>query len=120
MGPMPASSQWEDDAFQGEKGLLAPEATAEATQFSARSDDAVAGDNDDDRVAAYRLTYGAGGERLADTFGDRPVGASLTVGDAGDFLPDPLLEGCAAQVQREVKGGALAVEVGFELVLCLQ
>jgi hypothetical protein len=64
---------------------------------------AVAGDSYGEGVRRARAADRAGGSGGADPAGDFGVGGRLAGGDAADDLPDPLLEGGASHVERQVQ-----------------
>ena len=97
--------------FQVEKILLGPEASAVAGQAAVAADDAVAGEDDRDGVGAVGIGHCPDGPGGSDGGGQLSVGGGLPVGDAGELLPDALLEVGAGQQEGDVEVPALSTEV---------
>ena len=74
-----------------------------AGERAVRTDDAVAGDDDRDRVAVVGHADGTAGARIADGGGELAIGARLAIGDGAQRRPDPLLKCGAARGERQVE-----------------
>src|SRR5947209_822584 len=111
----PAGSGEEDVALQVEQPALAVDAAAVPGQLAVAADDAVAGNDDGDRVLAVGQPDGAAGFGVADPLGQLAVGDGLAVGNVCKCLPYPPLEQRAGRRQRQLEGRAPAVEVLVEL-----
>src|SRR5579864_6270062 len=79
-----------------EQPALPREPAAIAGQGAVGADDAVAGDDDADRVRAVRQAHGAHRAGTTDLPRERAIGERLAAGDGAERAPDRLLEGCAA------------------------
>src|SRR5215207_10009892 len=99
----------------GEQRPLALEPAAVADERAVGADDAVARDDDRDRVAAVGETDRAHGARVAELVGERTVGRRLAVGDLEQQRPHALLEGRSGRAELELELRALAGEVLGEL-----
>ena len=94
-----------------EQGGLAFEAPAVPGQVAVLADDAMARDDDGDRVGGAGAGDGANGSGLADGAGDLGVRARGAVGDAAKFVPDAALERGGLHVERQVDMRFLAAQV---------
>ena len=85
--------------------LFAPEAAAVAGELraGAAADDAVAGDDYGDRVAAVSGADCAHGLGVVDSVGDGLVAGGLAVADAEKLLPDLALKRGAVQGQGQIE-----------------
>lgn len=100
-------------ALVGEEPALAVDAAAVAGEGAVGADDAMAGDDDADRIRAIREADGADGFGAADALGELAVGDGRAAGDLAEGEPDFALEGSAKGGDGEgVDGGEIAVEVG--------
>ena len=95
--------------------LLDGEPAAVAGEFAARSDHAVAGDHDWQRVAAVGETNRTRRRPLAEAYCDLSVGRRLAVRNVEQRAPDALLERRAFGRQRQIELTPPAVEVLPEL-----
>src|SRR5262245_21773625 len=100
-------------SFVVEKLALGVKATGVARELAGRADDAVAGNDDRDRVHGVRAADRAGD--AAELARELAVGDGLAVGDRDERVPYALLELGAVRVQREVEALAVAGEVLVEL-----
>ena len=98
---------------------LGLQAAAEAVQPAVRTDDAVTGDDDRDRVGAAGGAGGAIGARRAGRGRQGGVGYGLAEGDGRDGPQDAALEVATGQVEGQVEGAAPAIEILAQLALCL-
>jgi len=99
-----------------EQRTLDVEAAAEAGQGAVGADEAVAGQDDRQRVAAVRRADGAGRPRRAEHAGLLAVAAGRRVRDLRERQPRaPLEVRRRREVEREVEGRALAREPGAQL-----
>ena len=89
-----------------EQPSLAVEAAAVAAQAAVGADDAVAGDDDRDRVLAVGPADGPARARLTDAPGQLGVGDRAAVRNSAQLMPDPALEGCAGEIQLEIKASS--------------
>jgi len=103
-------------SFQIEKLALDVEATTIAAQRTARSDYAMARDDDGDRIPVVRHAYGAESLRVPDGARDVGVAAGLTIRDGEERLPARTLKICAAQIERNRELTALAREILAQLL----
>lgn len=111
MGPRSPRRGRAPARLQLEQQALALEAASIAGQAPVGPDDAVAGNDDRDRIAAVGKPDRARGGGPAHTPCELAVGRRLPVWDLPQRLPDAALEGRAANHKRDVECGALAVEV---------
>src|ERR1700730_8466315 len=89
--------------FERQQGALDVEPAAEAGQGAVRADDAVAGNDDRQRIRAVRKAHGACTTGVAETARQFGIGDGLTIRDGPQRLPDRQLERRASrsQPQRE-------------------
>src|SRR3989344_315529 len=108
--------------FPADHGLLATGAPMVVTEDAGGSDDAVAGDEEGDRVPADGGADGALRVRTLDAQRDGAVRREMACGDAQKRFPDFQLEGGALEVEldavellaaREDRQGALLERIGF-------
>ena len=85
-----------------EQALLPLEPAGEAAD-AVGGDDAVAGNDEGDRVLPVRTADGAAGAALAEARGQLTVGPDLSVGDPLELFPHPQLERRSAQVEVEIE-----------------
>ena len=90
-------------ALEVQQLLLDREAAAEARQRTIRADDAMAGNDDGNGIAAIREAHRARGFRVAEIRGQPAVRRGLAVGNVQQAFPDPALEIGAARIQRQVE-----------------
>src|SRR5258708_9199456 len=102
-------------ALQVEERPLAGQPATVAGQLAVAADDAVAGDDDGDRVAAIGGTNCAARGGRAELGCDLAVGDGVAVGNAAEHVPYPALGRSAVEPQRHVELGERAGEVGVEL-----
>src|SRR5215831_6775361 len=95
---------------------LTVKTAAIASQAAICTDDAVAWNDQRDRVLAVSQTNGPAGCLAPDLPGKLPIGASLAIRDCLQCRPDPPLERRALGRQRQVEAGQLAREVGHQLL----
>src|SRR3954454_5211507 len=108
----------EKPAFQPKEKLLALEPAGVPDEAPARPDDAVARNDDGDRVAVERASDRPGCPRLADAGGEPSVGVHLAVRNPLQLGQHQLLErGQATEVDGQVEVVAATVEVLVELAL---
>src|SRR3954454_23742005 len=100
-------------SFVVEQLALHIQATGVAGELAGRADDAVAGDDDGDRVHGVRVADCAGD--AAELTPELDVGDGLAVGDLDERVPDALLELGAPRGELEVEPLAVAREVLVEL-----
>src|SRR3954470_9490432 len=89
------------------------QAAGVAGELAGRADDAVAGDDDGDRVHGVRVADRAGD--AAELTRELAVGDGLAVGDLDERVPHALLERGAARRELQVELLAVAREVLVEL-----
>ena len=102
-------------AFDLEQPLLAFDAAAVAAKMVPGLDDAMARDNDRDRIDVIGLAHRAHRPRRVDLLGHASVGAHLAPGDFAKRVPDAKLKVRPSQIERnlgEVLG--LSVEVAAQ------
>src|SRR4051794_34400190 len=100
-------------SFVVEQLALHIQAAGVAGELAGRADDAMAGDDDGDRVHGVRVADRAGD--AAQLTRELAVGDGLAVGDLDERVPDALLERGAARGELEVEALAVAGEVLVEL-----
>jgi len=98
-----------------EQRVLDLETPRESGQRAAGAHQAVAGQDDRQRVARVRGADRAGRARPPEPLGLRTVAARRPVRDRGQFQPRAALEGGPGEVERQLEGGARAGEVLAEL-----
>jgi len=103
-------------AFEVEQVPLAFDAAAVAGEASGGADDAMARDDDADRVAAVGQADRARRRGPADLLGELPVRDRLPIRDLPQGRPDAALERGPVQGERQVELGQLAREIGRELL----
>ena len=92
------------------------EAIGISCETAVLADDAVAGNDDRNRIEAVSVAYGAGGIVMVDYISDVGVGPCTAIWDESDHLPDFLMEiGGIAEIEFEVKFLECAGKVGGEL-----
>src|SRR4051794_11674503 len=111
----PILSKWAHAVLEIEQGALAFQAASVAGERPVGADDAVAGDDDGDRVAAIGGADRARGPGALDALGELAVADRLAVGDRAQRLPDLLLERRAGERQVDVEVAPVAGEVLGEL-----
>src|SRR2546426_837315 len=89
--------------FTIEEGALALDAPAVARKRTVVAHDPVAGDGDRDRVRRASLRDGAHGFRQADALCDLRVGHRRAGRNLAQCLPDALLKGGAAYIERQIE-----------------
>jgi hypothetical protein len=99
-----------------EQPSLGRETAGKAGEPARGSHDAVAGDDDRDRIAAAGSTDGARGAGMPDAPRDLSVAARLSKGDAREFLPDPLLKVRAARDETQIEAPPHTAEVLAQLL----
>ena len=99
--------------------LFAPQAAAVTGQLRTRpaacpvaADDAVAGNDDGNRITAVGRAHGAHGFGVANRVGNRLVTGRLAIPDAEKLLPDLTLKRRAVQGQGQVEAVQCAAEIG--------
>src|SRR6185437_6725113 len=97
--------------FLLEQRVFAFEAPAIAGQVAVLADDAMAGNNDGDRIRGAGARDGANSSGLADRACDLGVRARGAVGDAAKLVPDAALERGGLHVQRQIDMRLLAAQV---------
>ena len=101
-------------SLQVKQLALDVESAAIAAQRSSGGDDAMAGNNDGDRIPIVGHADSAEGMWVSDGAGDIAVAASLAVGDREERLPAGKLKRGSAEVERHRKFATLAAKVLFE------
>ena len=101
--------------LQREQRPLAGKAAGVSGQRAVRADDAMAGNDDRQRIAARRGARRADARRSARARRELAIGDRRAVAHAGDRLPDIALERRADRRQRHVERDALAREIFGEL-----
>ncbi len=104
-------------AFEIEQRLLARQAGSVAGQAAVMADDAVAGHDDEQRVAPHCRTHGArmaGGQ--AQPLREQRIADRLSVGYGLQRPPDRLLERRALGPQGQIEGDGVAAEIGLKLL----
>src|SRR5258708_18253902 len=101
-------SPWRGTASSGsrftvEQGALALDAPAVSRQRTVVAHDPVAGNGDRDRVRRASLRDGAHGFRQADALRDWRVGHRRAGRNLAQRLPDALLKGGAAYIERQIE-----------------
>ena len=99
-----------------EQPFFAPQATTVADEVAFGTDDAVAGNDDDDIVLSVGGSCGADGLGVAEAAGEFEVAEGLSKGDGGEFRPDALLERGTFLANRKVKDAALPLEISDQLL----
>ena len=103
-------------AFEFEQAPLQCEAPTEAAERSIAGDDAVARNNDRDRIRATSCADSANSFRLADPAGDPRVGTRFAARDRAQSTPDFLLEWRAGRkIETAGESHRLTTGVGLEL-----
>ncbi len=97
-------------AFVRQQRMLAPQAAAKTGERGVIADDAMAGDDDGNRIAAHGLRQGPDGARPADALRQLAVADGRPERQGQQAVPDRALEHRAARRQRQIEGAALAVE----------
>src|SRR5213083_2539358 len=106
----------ESPSLEVEEELLSLEPARVADEAPRGADDAVARDDDGDRVSVQRAAHGPCGPRLADPSCEAAVGVHLSVRHALELGQNALLErGDCAQVDGEVELVPAALEVLVQL-----
>ena len=77
------------------------EAAGEASEGAGGTNDAVAGHDDGNRIAAVGGADGADGGGMVDLLGDLTIGTGLAEGDGAESIPDFVLERRAVRVERD-------------------
>src|SRR6202043_3937523 len=90
--------------FEQQQRALDVEPAAEAGQGAVRADDAVAGNDDRQRVRAVSKPHGACTTGVAETARQFGIGNGLTIRDGPQRLPDRQLERSACRGEREPEG----------------
>jgi len=98
-----------------QEGALSVHPAGVAGQHACRTDHAVTGHHDGERIASYGRTHGPCGGRPADPLRKLLVADRLAVGDPLEFLPHQLLEHGPSHASSQVERGQLAREVRVEL-----
>ena len=101
-------------SLQVKQLALDVESAAIAAQRSSGGDDAMAGNNDGDRIPIVGHADSAEGMWVSDGAGDIAVAASLAVGDREERLPAGKLKRGSAEVERHRKFATLVAKVLFE------
>ncbi len=73
-----------------------------AAKFAATADHAMTGNKNRNSVFGAGAGYCPGSGRLAESFGYITIRARLPVGNGAQIVPDTHLEGCSANVQRQI------------------
>src|SRR5881394_3610760 len=84
--------------FNPQQGRFGFQTAGETGQLAVRTDDAVAWNNDGDRIPANRRAHGAHGFGTSDLPGDLPVAERLPERDSRQCLPDLGLKPGALEV----------------------
>ncbi len=100
--------------LEREQRLLAIEPAAVTGQRPVRSDHAMAGNEDRDRIAAVRRADGTHRGRPAHASRDLRIADRLAIGNSAERVPDARLEWRADRRERQVERNALAREVRIE------
>src|SRR5437867_2049331 len=107
---------WLQRSLDLEQLLLDCQAAGITTEAAASCDNAVARDDDRDRIAAQGLSDGTAGPGLSDAPGQLAIGRYLTRRNVARRRQHASLEGRNnTQVYRQLEGRATAVEVFLEL-----
>src|SRR5205823_7029773 len=93
-------------AFERQQRALDQQPAAEAGERAVGADDAVAGNDDRQRVRAVRETHGACPADVAEAARQFAIGDGLTIRDGLERLPDRQLERGAFGGQRQSEGAA--------------
>lgn len=92
------------------------EAIGIAGEAAVLADDAVAGDDDRQRIEPISVAYSAGSVVMVDHICDIAIGPCTAIWDEFDHLPDFLVEiGSVAKIEFEIKFLERAGKVGGEL-----
>src|SRR5690349_10651810 len=110
-------SERQSSGFEIEERALAPQSPAVADELAVRPDDAMAWDDDDDRIRAVRGSDGASGGRITDASRELAVRDRLSVGDVQQRVPDAHVERRPLRPKGDLERLALSVEVLAELRL---
>ncbi len=105
------------DAFQPEQLVFHVESAAVAAQSIAGSDDAVAGDNDRDRIIVVGLAYGPKSSWTAYLARDIGIGTRFAIGDGEQGIPAFFLEFGADKLQLAGELAQLPFKIGLKLLL---
>jgi len=111
-----------DSLFQRQQPFLDIErigAAVVAGELAVLADNAVAGDDDRQRIVADSARDCPCAARIADGLGDVLITACRAVGNIAQRLPDPLLEGRARAVQRQVERAQATNEIRIQLCCSL-
>ena len=103
-------------ALQLEEPTLGLEARTEAAKATTTGDNAMAGQDDGDRIASQGLSYSAYGGRLTQALGQLEVAQRLPVGYTSELRPHLSLEGCPHWGKRQIKMLATSREVVRQLL----
>lgn len=101
--------------FEFEEDALAVHAAAVSSHRPIRIDDAVAGDDDGERIARVRLTDRLESFRAVDRDRDVTVAGGFRVRDLRESTPDFELKGGALRRERKVEYGSFARKVFTKL-----
>lgn len=114
-GQLPCGEFHADSKFVFEEPGFAVEAAAVAGEFSRGADDAVAGDDDGEKVVSVGAADGARGCGGGDGGGLLAVGAGFAGGDGAEVGPGAEFEGRAGGGEGAGEVKAVAGEVVAEL-----
>lgn len=106
-------------SFVLEQPFLAPQTATITDQLAVFADDAMAGYDDGDRVAAVGGSHGPYGCRSTDTPCNILIGCRAAIRNRLQALPDLLLEFGSAQGQADIEFVALSLEIFGHLLLDL-
>ena len=82
-------------------------------QLAACPHDAMAGNDDRDRIATASAANGLGGNTKS--FGDIAIGDGVSERDLEHLITDRALKIAAMDTQRQVKGGQISSKIGLQL-----
>ena len=94
------------------------QAARKARELARRTNDAVAGRDDGQRIASIGRTNRARRFGIAEFGCDLEIAAGFAEGDSAKGVPDALLERSAPHIERDGERLALACEVLRELSFC--
>ena len=100
--------------FQQRSFAVGPKTAGKTAELSAAAENAVAGDDDGNRIGAAGAADGSGnGLRL---IGQLAVGHGLAEGDLRHFVPDPALKGRSGRGEGQGEVTPLTFEIGLKLL----
>src|SRR5580658_2149284 len=102
-------------AFQRQQLFFDWQAAAEAGQIAVAANDAMARDNNRNRIRTVRKSHRAGRRRIADSLRQLPVADGFSVRNFLQVAPDQKLKVGAVESERQIEVFELSVEIRIEL-----